>query len=114
VNDARYRLVPVEALPATECLADVVRRLLPYFEDAIGPELLEGRTPFVVAHGNSLRALVKQLEGISDSDIVELNIPTGVPRVYEMGPRLEVLSARYLGDPEAATAAAEAVAKQAG
>jgi 2,3-bisphosphoglycerate-dependent phosphoglycerate mutase len=114
VNDPRYRLVPVTSLPATECLADVVKRLLPYFEDAIAPELLDGKSVLVVAHGNSLRALVKELEGISDAGIVDLNIPTGVPRVYETGPRLEVLSARYLGDPEAATAAAEAVAKQAG
>jgi 2,3-bisphosphoglycerate-dependent phosphoglycerate mutase len=113
-RDVRYRLVPGEALPATECLADVVRRLLPYYEDTIGPQLLEGRNVLVVAHGNSLRALVKQLEDISSSAVVDLNIPTGVPRVYEMGPRLEVLSARYLGDEEAATAAAAAVAKQAG
>ena len=114
VNDPRYRMVPAEALPATECLADVVGRLLPYYYDAIGPELLEGKTVFVVAHGNSLRALVKQLEQISDADIVSLNIPTGYPRVYELGPHLEVKSARYLGDPDAATAAADAVARQAG
>ncbi len=113
-NDPRYRLVPAEALPATECLADVVRRLVPYYYDAIGPELLEGKTVFVVAHGNSLRALVKQLEGISDAGIAGLNIPTGYPRVYDIGPRLEVVSARYLGDPDAATAAADAVASQAG
>ena len=113
VNDARYRGVPPSALPATECLADVVRRLLPYWEDAIALELLEGRTVFVVAHGNSLRALVKELESISDADIVDLDIPTGFPRVYDLDNRLEVRAARYLGDPEAAKAAAEAVARQA-
>jgi 2,3-bisphosphoglycerate-dependent phosphoglycerate mutase len=113
VNDARYHGVPPSALPATECLADVVRRLLPYWEDAIGVELLEGRTVLVVAHGNSLRALAKELEEISDADIVDLNIPTGFPRVYDLDDRLRVRSACYLGDPAAASAAAEAVALQA-
>ncbi len=113
VNDPRYRDVPPSVLPATECLADVVHRLLPYWEDAIGPELLDGRTVFVVAHGNSLRALVKELESISDGDIVGLDIPTGFPRVYDLDERLRVRGVRYLGDPEAAKAAAEAVARQA-
>jgi 2,3-bisphosphoglycerate-dependent phosphoglycerate mutase len=113
LRDARYRRVPPSSLPATECLADVVRRLLPYFEDSIAPQLLDGRTVFVVAHGNSLRALAKHLESISEADIVELDIPTGVPRVYDLDSRLGVRSARYLGDPEAARAAAEAVARQA-
>jgi 2,3-bisphosphoglycerate-dependent phosphoglycerate mutase len=112
-NDARYRYVPRSALPATECLADVVRRLLPYWEDAIAPELLEGRTVLVVAHGNSLRALVKELESISDADIVGVDIPTGFPRVYDLDEQLGLRSARYLGDPVAAKAAAEAVARQA-
>lgn len=114
VNDPRYRDVPPAVLPAAECLADVVERLVPYYEDAIGKELLSGRTVLVVAHGNSLRALVKYLEHISDDDIVELDIPTGVPRIYELDANLEVVSARYLGDPEAIRAAAEAVARQAG
>ncbi|HEV8064168.1 MAG TPA: 2,3-diphosphoglycerate-dependent phosphoglycerate mutase [Acidimicrobiales bacterium] len=113
-NDPRYSDVPVTALPATECLEDVVKRLLPYWEDAIAPELLEGKTVLVVAHGNSLRALVKQLESIGDDDIVSLDIPTGIPRRYILDSRLGVVDASYLGDVEAARAAAEAVARQAG
>ncbi len=113
VNDPRYRLVPRSALPASECLADVVRRLLPYWEDVVAPELLRGRTVLVVAHGNSLRALVKELESISDDDIVGVDIPTGFPRLYELGDHLQVQSRRYLGDPAAAASAAEAVARQA-
>jgi 2,3-bisphosphoglycerate-dependent phosphoglycerate mutase len=114
VNDPRYALIPPDALPGSECLADVVRRLIPYFEDRIGKDLLEGRTVLVVAHGNSLRALAKYIERISDENIVDLDIPTGVPRVYELDDDLHVVSARYLGDPEAIRAAAEAVARQAG
>lgn len=113
-NDPRYADVPPDALPATECLADVVERMLPYYEDEIAKDLLAGKTVLVVAHGNSLRAMVKQLEGISDDDIAELDIPTGVPRVYELDKELHPVSARYLGDPEAIRAAAEAVARQAG
>ncbi|MGD0082339.1 MAG: 2,3-diphosphoglycerate-dependent phosphoglycerate mutase [Acidimicrobiales bacterium] len=113
VNDPRYRDVPQSVLPATECLADVVRRLMPYWEDVIAPELIADRTVLVVAHGNSLRALVKELESISDADIVGLDIPTGFPRVYDLDARLGVMGARYLGDPEAAKQAAEAVALQA-
>jgi 2,3-bisphosphoglycerate-dependent phosphoglycerate mutase len=88
--------------------------MIPYFEDRIGKDLLEGRTVLVVAHGNSLRALAKYLEHISDDEIVGLDIPTGVPRVYELDDNLHAVSARYLGDPEAIRAAAEAVARQAG
>jgi 2,3-bisphosphoglycerate-dependent phosphoglycerate mutase len=95
--DTRYRLVPISALPATECLADVVHRLLPYYEDAIAPELLDGKTVVVVAHGNSLRALVKHLEGIADAAIVDLEIPTGVPRVYDLDDSLNITRSRYLG-----------------
>ncbi len=114
LSDARYRLVPASALPATECLADVVARLLPYWEDAIAPELLGGRRVLVVAHGNSLRALVKHLEKIADDEIVALNIPTGVPRVYELGDRLELaIEPRYLGDADLVEAKARAVAAQA-
>jgi len=87
--------------------------MLPYWEDDIAPQLIDGRTVLVAAHGNSLRALVKQLESISDSDIVGLDIPTGIPRVYQLDDRLDVVGARYLGDAEAAKAAAEAVARQA-
>jgi 2,3-bisphosphoglycerate-dependent phosphoglycerate mutase len=114
VHDRRYADVPPSALPSTECLADVVRRLVPYWEDAIAVDLLSGKNVLVVAHGNSLRALRKHLEAISDEDIVGLEIPTGVPRVYELDDRLEIVSARDVGDPEAIRLAAEAVARQAG
>ena len=114
VHDPRYRDVPPGALPAAECLADVVRRMVPYWEDVLGPELLAGITPFVVAHGNSIRALTKFLEHISDDDIVDLDIPTGWPRIITLDDRLEFVEGRYLGDPEAVAAAAAAVAAQAG
>jgi 2,3-bisphosphoglycerate-dependent phosphoglycerate mutase len=115
IHDRRYRLLPADVLPATECLADVVARVLPYWHDAIVPELRAGLSPLVVAHGNSLRALVKHLEHISDEDIAELNIPTGVPRRYELDDEsLAVVRADYLGDAEAVAAAAAAVAQQAG
>jgi 2,3-bisphosphoglycerate-dependent phosphoglycerate mutase len=114
-HDRRYRLLPPDVLPATECLKDVVVRVLPYWHDAVVPHLRAGLSVLVVAHGNSLRALVKHLEGISDEDIAELNIPTGVPRLYQLDDAdLEVTSARYLGDPDAVAAAAAAVAQQAG
>ena len=92
-TSATRRCPPVE-LPLTECLADVVARLLPYWEDAIVPDLRAGRTVLVGAHGNSLRALVKHLDGISEDDIVELNIPTGEPLVYELGDDLRPLEAQ--------------------
>ncbi len=112
--DRRYAGVPRTALPATECLADVVRRLLPYYEDAIAADLSRRRSVLVVAHGNSIRALLKHLERVSDEEIVGVNIPTGIPRVYELDDRLELAGApRYLGDPEAVAAKAEAVANQA-
>jgi len=111
--DARYRDLPVDVLPDAECLADVVVRMLPYWYDAIAPDLTAGRTVLVVAHGNSLRALVKHLDGVSDDDIVELNIPTGQPLVYSLGERLDVVDRAYL-DPAAAAAAAAKVARQAG
>lgn len=113
-HDARYADLPPDVLPATECLADVVVRMLPYWYDAIVPDLRAGMTPLVVAHGNSMRALVKHLDGVSDEEIVDLNIPTGVPLVYELDDHLQPTSSSYLGDPEAAQAAAEAVARQAG
>lgn len=113
-HDPRYRLLAPEQLPGTECLKDVVDRMLPYWYDAIVPDLREGETVLVAAHGNSLRALVKHLDGVSDDDIVDLNIPTGIPLVYELDEDLRPLAAgRYLGDPEAAARAAEAVANQA-
>jgi len=113
-HDPRYRDLPPDLVPATECLKDVVVRMLPYWYDTVVPDLLAGREPLVVAHGNSLRALVKHLDGISDEDIIDLNIPTGVPLLYELDDDFTPISSRYLGDPEAAQAAADAVARQAG
>lgn len=112
-HDRRYRALAPDALPATECLKDVVVRMLPYWHDAVVPDLRQGKQVMLVAHGNSLRALVKHLDGMSDAEIVELNIPTGIPLVYELDGDLRALKRYYLGDPEAAKRAAEAVAKQA-
>ncbi|WP_342318933.1 phosphoglyceromutase [Corynebacterium mayonis] len=110
-EDARYFFLPV--VPRTECLKDVVERFIPYFIDVIRPEVLAGKTVMVAAHGNSLRALVKYLDNISDEDIADLNIPTGMPLVYEMDAQGTVLNpgGTYL-DPEAAAAGAAAVANQ--
>ncbi|MFZ4584170.1 MAG: 2,3-diphosphoglycerate-dependent phosphoglycerate mutase [Acidimicrobiia bacterium] len=113
-HDARYRALPPDVLPATECLADVVKRMLPYWYDQIVPDLQSGHLTLVAAHGNSLRALVKHLEGIGNDAITELNIPTGVPIVYELDDAFTVVGKRELGDPNAIRAAAEAVAQQAG
>jgi 2,3-bisphosphoglycerate-dependent phosphoglycerate mutase len=117
--DDRYASLPADVLPASECLADVVDRMLPDWYDGIVPDLANGHTVLVVAHGNSLRALIKHLDGISDEDIAEVNLPTGVPIRYELTEAMTpaqslALTDRYLGDAEAARAAAEAVAKQAG
>lgn len=111
-GDLRYAGLGDE-LPRTECLKDVIARFLPYWESAIVPDLKAGQTVLVAAHGNSLRALVKHLDGISDADIAGLNIPTGMPLVYELDEDLRptVPGGRYL-DPEAAAAAAAAVANQ--
>jgi 2,3-bisphosphoglycerate-dependent phosphoglycerate mutase len=117
-GDERYASVPPDQLPLTECLKDVVARMLPYWEDDITADLRSGRTVLVAAHGNSLRAMVKHLDGISDDDIVELNIPTGEPLVYDLDEDLRPTEAkpveeRYLRSPEEIRAAAEAVARQA-
>jgi 2,3-bisphosphoglycerate-dependent phosphoglycerate mutase len=112
--DRRYASLAPDLLPAAECLKDVVARMLPYWHDAIVPDLRAGQRVLIGGHGNSLRALVKHLDGISDAAIPELNIPTGIPLVYELDEALRPISSRYLGDPEAASAAAEAVARQAG
>ncbi len=112
VNDARYRLLPPDVLPATECLADVVARVLPYWHDAVAPQLLVGQNVLIVAHGNSLRALLMHLEAVSRDDIADLNIPTGVPRRYRFDDSLHVIDAQYLGDQEAIAAAAAQVATQ--
>jgi 2,3-bisphosphoglycerate-dependent phosphoglycerate mutase len=112
-GDPRYAGLPPEARPRSECLRDVVARLLPYWYDAIVPGLAAGQTVLVVAHGNSLRALVKHLDRISDADIVRLNIPTGIPLLYELDDAFRPVTpgGRYL-DPEAAAAGAEAVRNQ--
>jgi 2,3-bisphosphoglycerate-dependent phosphoglycerate mutase len=111
--DPRYAVLPPEARPRTECLKDVLARMLPYWYDQIVPDLGPGGTVLVVAHGNSLRALVKHLDQISDDDIAALNIPTGIPLVYELDDGFKPVTAggRYL-DPEAAAEAAEAVKNQ--
>jgi 2,3-bisphosphoglycerate-dependent phosphoglycerate mutase len=99
-------------LPATESLKETLGRVLPYWHSRIAPELRTGRNVLVAAHGNSLRAMVKMLDNKSESEIVELNFPTGVPLLYELDSSLKPLSSRYLGDPEAIAAAAEAVKRQ--
>lgn len=111
--DPRYAQLAPEQMPAAECLKDVVDRMLPYWYDSIVPDLRDGRTVLVTAHGNSLRALVKHLDGISDDDIVGLNIPTGIPLVYRLDDQLRptVPGGEYL-DPETAAEAAAAVAAQ--
>ena len=110
--DPRYAGVPPEELPATESLKDTLARVLPYWHARIAPELRSGRNVLVVAHGNSLRAMVKMLDEMSESEIVELNIPTGVPLLYELDAGLKARERRYLGDREAIAAAAEAVKRQ--
>ena len=114
VHDDRYRALPPGVLPDTECLADVVARMLPYWDDAIAADLHAFSGVLVVAHGNSIRALVKYLKDIPDADIVALEVPTGVPWWFRFDDDLNVLDDRQLGDPEAIRAAAEAVARQAG
>jgi 2,3-bisphosphoglycerate-dependent phosphoglycerate mutase len=111
--DPRYRDLRPAELPATESLKDTLARVQPYWESRIAPELKANRNVLVVAHGNSLRALVKMLDRMSDTDIIEFNIPTGVPIWYDLDTKLEPLSRRFLGDPAAVEAAAEAVRKQA-
>jgi len=112
-GDPRYAALPPELRPRTECLRDVVERMLPYWYDDVVPDLRSGATVLVTAHGNSLRALVKHLDGISDEDIAALNIPTGIPLVYELDADMRPLvpGCRYL-DPDAATQAITAVANQ--
>jgi 2,3-bisphosphoglycerate-dependent phosphoglycerate mutase len=110
-QDVRYAELPPEVLPATECLADVLERMLPYWQDAIVPDLRAGKTVLLAAHGNSLRALVMHLDGLSKEAVVALNIPTGMPLRYELDDALRPVSSGYL-DPEAAATAAAAVANQ--
>lgn len=112
-HDPRYRKLDPRDLPATESLKSTLERVKPYWEERIAPELLAGQDVLVAAHGNSLRALAKMLEDISEKDIVEFNIPTGVPRIYELDSGLRPTRAEYLGDADAIAAAAKAVADQA-
>ena len=109
-NDPRY--ASIENFPATECLKDTVERVVPYFQNEIAPNIKLGKRLIVAAHGNSLRALVKHLDGISDDDIINLNIPTGVPLVYELDDDLKPIKSYYLGDADAIKAAQDAVANQ--
>ena len=111
-KDPRYSTLRPAELPLTECLKDTVERFLPYWHETIAPVVRSGRRVLVAAHGNSLRALVKYLDGVSDDDIVGLNIPTGIPLVYELSDDLRPLRHFYLGDPEAVKRATEAVAGQ--
>ncbi|MDE2281540.1 MAG: 2,3-bisphosphoglycerate-dependent phosphoglycerate mutase [Actinomycetales bacterium] len=117
-GDPRYRDVPAEYIPRTECLKDVVARATPYFRDVIAEDLaresVRGGAVLVVAHGNSIRALRMMIQGIGEDEITELEVPTGIPYRIKLDHELAVIDATYLGDPAAAAAAAEAVARQAG
>jgi 2,3-bisphosphoglycerate-dependent phosphoglycerate mutase len=110
--DPRYHDIPKDEVPLTECLKDTQARFLPYWHNVIAPQVKAGKRVIIAAHGNSLRALVKHLDNVSDKDIVNLNIPTGIPLVYELDNDLKPLKSYYLGDPEEAKRAAEAVAQQ--
>jgi len=112
-RDPRYGDLRPEEVPFTECLKDTVARTLPYWHETIAPTVRSGKRVIVAAHGNSLRGLVKYLDNVSDHDIVELNIPTGIPLVYELDDDLKPIRHYYLGDPEAIARAAKAVAEQA-
>ncbi len=110
--DARYARIPADQLPASECLQDTVERVVPFWNESIAPAIRAGRRVLVAAHGNSLRALIKHLDSVSDEDIVGVNIPTGQPLVYELDDDLRPLRHYYLGDPDQIQAAMAAVAAQ--
>ncbi|MBV6306837.1 2,3-diphosphoglycerate-dependent phosphoglycerate mutase [Candidimonas humi] len=110
--DRRYAKIAADKLPATECLKDTVARVIPFWNESIAPAIRAGRRVLVAAHGNSLRALIKHLDGVSDDDIVHLNIPTGQPLVYELDDELRPVRHYYLGDPDEIAAAVAAVAAQ--
>ncbi len=110
VHDRRYRDIP--GVPGTESLKDTLVRVLPFWQDTVAPRLLRGEDVLIAAHGNSLRAIVKMLDGMSEAEILEFNIPTGIPLVYQFHPDLTAAKRDYVGDPEAARKAAEAVARQ--
>lgn len=111
-KDPRYADLSPEEIPLTECLKDTVERFLPYWHNTIAPDVQTGKRVLIAAHGNSLRALVKYLDNISDEEIVGLNIPTGIPQVYELDDDLVPIRHYYLGDPEAVKEATQAVANQ--
>jgi 2,3-bisphosphoglycerate-dependent phosphoglycerate mutase len=111
-GDIRYSKLPAEQVPLTECLKDTVARVLPFWDESIAPAIKAGKRVVIAAHGNSIRALVKYLDGISDREIVGLNIPNGIPLVYELDASLKPIRHYYLGDAEAAAKAAAAVATQ--
>ncbi len=113
-RDRRYADVPADQLPDTECLKDTVNRFLPYWNETIAPAIRDGQRVLIVAHGNSLRALIKHLDNVSDDDIVGLNIPTGIPLVYELDDDLKPTGHRYLGDEAKAAEAAASVAAESG
>jgi 2,3-bisphosphoglycerate-dependent phosphoglycerate mutase len=111
-QDLRYAKLKPEQIPLTECLKDTVARVLPFWNEVLAPAIRDGQRLVIAAHGNSIRALVKYLDGISDADIVGLNIPNGIPLVYELDADLKPIKREYLGNPEAAAKAAAAVASQ--
>lgn len=111
-HDVRYRDLSATELPRTECLKDTVARMLPYWHESIAPAILAGRSVIIAAHGNSLRALVKYLDNVPEAEIVELNIPTGIPLVYELDAELKPIGNYYLGDPDAIAKAQQVVANQ--
>jgi len=111
-GDLRYAALKPEQIPLTECLKDTVARVMPCWNEVLAPAIRAGQRIVIAAHGNSIRALVKYLDGISDADIVNLNIPNGIPLVYELDADLKPIRSQYLGDPEAAAKAAAAVASQ--
>ena len=111
-NDPRYTDLIEDQLPLTECLKDTVDRFLPYWHESIAPEIKEGKRIIIAAHGNSLRALVKYLDDLSEEEVLKLNIPTGMPLVYELDEELRPIKNYYLGDEEAVKAAMESVANQ--
>src|SRR5688500_6244368 len=110
--DPRYRELPVQELPLTECLADTVARFLPYWEETIAPQVRSGQRVLICAHGNSLRALVKYLDDLSEQDVLELNIPTGIPLIYELHDNMKPVRSYYLGDQAKIEQAMRVVANQ--
>lgn len=112
IHDAKYKNLDKKDIPATECLKDTVTRFLPYWHDTIAPVLKSGKRVIISAHGNSLRALVKYLDNVPEEEIVKLNIPTGIPLVYELDKDLKALKHYYLGDPEKVKKAMKSVADQ--